>query len=852
MTAAPPSADSVVDWSVAWRFALREMRGGLKGFRVFLACLALGVFAIAAVGSLSAMIVAGIEDNARTLLGGDVEIFQTAQDVERPVLDYLSESAEAVTVARELRAMARSARPSGARTLVELKSVDGAYPLYGAVRLANGGNLAPALAERDGRFGAVAEDTLLLRLRIDVGDIVRVGDIDLEIRGVLAEEPDRVANAFSLGPRLLVGDAALDAAGLVQEGSLIRFRYRARLAPGTSYETWEKNLRARFPEAGWRARNAREAQPSIKRFVERLAIFLTLAGVTALVVGGIGVGNAINAYLGGKIATIATLKCLGARSGLIFRTYFLQVGLLAAIGIAVGLVLGILAPYAGLALFGSSLPVPAKVAVYPLPLALAAAFGALTAMSFALWPLARARDIPAAGLFRDLVAPTQRWPAWPFMLLTALAASALAALAIFGVGQPFIAAWFVVGAVGALVVFRAAAVGVVAGVRLLPRIRYPFLRLALANLVRPGAPTAAVVVSLGVGITVLVATALVQGNLDRQVKERIPDRAPTFFFLDIQPDQVTEFERLLRGGPGFVDLERTPNLRARLVGLKGLPVEDAAVAASWQWARRGEFGATYAGTRPRRTTIISGEWWPASYAGEPLVSLDEAMARGLNLAVGDPITFNILGRDITARIANLRRIDWSDFGINFMVVFAPGALDAAPQTHVATASVERSEENATYLRLTDRFANVSTVRVRDVIDAATRILNRIASAAAGAASITVLAGLFVLAGAVAAGHRRRVYEAVILKVIGATRGDVLRAYMTEFAFLGLLTGGMATGGGTLAAYLIITQVMAAEWRFMPDIAFGTAAAGVVVTMVFGFVGTWAALSQRAAPVLRTA
>jgi putative ABC transport system permease protein len=840
----------IANLAVAARVAARELRGGLRGFRVFLASLTLGVFAIAAVGSLSAMVMAGIAENARALLGGDVEISQSGRAIDDRVIAHLQRTSERMTISHEMRAMARAVAADGPRTLVELKAVDDAYPLYGMVRLSTGEDLATALAPRNGRFGAVAEDTLLIKLAAGVGDTLRVGEIEVEVRAVLVEEPDRVANAFSLGPRLMVNDAALAAADLLQEGNLARYRYRARLAEDQPYDAWERALRAAFPEALWRLRNAREAQPSIRRFVERLTVFLTLAGVTALVVGGIGVGNAVQSYLGGKTATIATLKCLGARSDLIFGIYLLQVLALALVGVVGGTVLGALAPHAGLYVFGSSLPLPVEGAFFLRPLVLAAAFGLLTAFAFALWPLARARDIPAAGLFRDLVAPERQWPRWPFVALCVGAFAALAALAVFGVGQSFIAGWFVVGAFGMLVVFRLLASAVLWGVGRLPRATHPTLRLALANLVRPGAATAGVIVSLGVGITVLVATALVQGNLDRQVDERIPDRAPAFFFLDVQPDQVPAFEAALRALPGFHSFERAPNLRGRLVAIKGTPVTEAEIAPPQRWVRSGEVAATYSAPLPRRAAVSQGNWWPIDYRGEPIVSLDEVFAQGLGVGIGDTLTFNILGRDVTARVHNLRRVDWSDFGINFVIVFGPGTLEAAPQTHIATAAIERDQEADSYRRITQAFTNISVVRVRDVIEAATRVLDRIAAAAAGSAAVTILAGILVLAGAIAAGHRRRVYEAVVLKVVGATRGNILAAYLAEFAILGIITGTLAVAIGGLGAYLVITQVMEAEWRFLPGAAALTAALGVAVTLVFGCAGTWLALRQRPAPVLR--
>jgi putative ABC transport system permease protein len=297
-------------------------------------------------------------------------------------------------------------------------------------------------------------------------------------------------------------------------------------------------------------------------------------------------------------------------------------------------------------------------------------------------------------------------------------------------------------------------------------------------------------------------------------------------------------------------MERVPNLRARLTRINETPLDDADVPPEMSWVKRFEFGATYAADLPAQATIVDGTWWPVDYSGPPRVSVEDDIVRGLGLKVGGTMTFSILGRDITAEIASTRSIDWSDFGINYIVMFAPGTLEAAPQTHLATAAFDLEAEDEAYRRVTAEFPNVSTVRVRDVIETASALLGRIASAANGTAAITIVAGILVLVGAVAAGHRHRVYDAVILKVLGATRRDVLKVYITEFLILGAITATVATLLGTLAAWLVITKVMRAEWVFLPVSTIGTTVAGVAIVTALGYAGTWLALSQRPAPVLR--
>ncbi|MBT5860529.1 MAG: FtsX-like permease family protein, partial [Alphaproteobacteria bacterium] len=487
---------------LALRLAARELRGGLTGFRVFIAALALGVGAIAAVGSLSASVVSELQNNARAMLGGDAEVTLTARPADDAELAFFDATSAQVSVVHDLRSMARNG--DGTVMLVELKGVDDVYPLFGQMTLTPSQTLDDALAMRDGVPGAVAEAELFSRLALGLGDRVFIGDIEVELRAVIGVEPDRTAGVMALGPRLMVSAATLDSTGLVRMGSLLETRYRFALDPAADPAVWLDDLNAAFPQAGWRASEYTSAQPALQTFVDRLGTFLTLVGLTALVIGGVGVGNAVRSYLAGKTATIATLKSLGATGGLVFQIYFWQVAVLAAIGIVLGLIAGALTPLVVTPLIGDALPVAPGFSLYWLPLGLAAAYGALTATAFALWPLAQAREVPAAGLFRAIVSPVRRWPRTPYVILTAGAILALIGLAIFGTGNPWLGAWFAAATLGGLVAFRLVAFGVMGGLLALPQIRRPSLRLALASLTRPGTATGSVMMSLGLGLSVLV------------------------------------------------------------------------------------------------------------------------------------------------------------------------------------------------------------------------------------------------------------------------------------------------------------------------------------------------------------
>ncbi|MHA1536249.1 MAG: ABC transporter permease [Alphaproteobacteria bacterium] len=844
---------------LALRLARRELRGGIRGWGVFLACLALGVAAVAGIGSLSAAIEEGIRADGKAILGGDVELRLVHRPAKAGERRFLAKG-NTVSATVEMRAMARpvgqgTGQPKAARILIELKAVDGAYPLYGSIRLAPPMPLAGALKGRDGLPGAVVAENLLRRLALKVGDRLRIGEADFVIAAKIAHEPDRGARVFILGPRVIIPAAALARTGLVQPGSLVYYHYRLRLPATGRAGPWIEEATRRFPKSGWRIRDVSGAAPGLRRMVRRVTLFMTFVGLTALLIGGVGVAGAVGAYLSARRDTIATLKCLGAPGRLIFELYLIQITVLAAIGIFGGLAVGAAVPWLLGSLLEGQLPVPVRVGLYAGPLVLAGAYGALTALAFSLWPLARAREVPAAALFRDVVARAHKRPRIVYMAATALSVLGLAGLAVWAAPDRFLAAWFVIAAAGSFLAFRASAkllafLAAGAGRRAQARGTAPRLRLALANLHRPGAPTPAVVLSLGLGLTALVAIAQIEGNISNQIRERMPTAAPTFFFIDIQSAQVPAFDRALAKVPGVEKVERMPTLRARIVRVASVPVARANIDPAVRWAVASERGLTYAGWAPPGTRIVAGKWWPPGYKGPPIISFDARIARGMGLKVGDTITFNVLGREITARIANLRAIDWTTLGMNFTVIFAPGTLEKAPHSFIATVRAAPGAEGAVLAAVTGELANVSAVRVKDALETIAGMLARLGGAVRATGAVTLLAGLLVLAGAVAAGHDRRVYDGVVLKVLGARRRDILQAFLIEFGLLGLATACVAALLGTAAAYGVITQIMHAPWTFLASPVVVTIVLASAVTMVFGFAGVWRALGRKPASFLR--
>lgn len=833
---------------LAFRLARRELRGGLRGLRVFWLCLMLGVAVIAAVGSVSEAVARGLGADARSLLGGDLEV-RINQREATPEQLALMRQAGAVSRVTELRTMVRT-EGNTARRLAELKAVDARYPLYGAVELDPPQPLDAALARTDAGWGVVMDQSLMDLLGVHVGEPVHIGESTFAVRAQLTREPDRTGRSILFGATVIVADASLPATRLVLPGSLVTYRYRIALPPDADAGAWETRLHDAFPEAGWRTRTYENASPSVGRFVENLADFLQLVGLTALLVGGVGVSNAVGAYLKQKARTIATMKCLGASRTLVFQTYLLQTMLLAATGVGVGLALGAAAPFVAVRVLGDALPVPVAVSVYPAPLLLAAAYGMLTAFVFSLWPLAGVREVPAAGIFRSVVAQVRKLPPLRYIVVAAAGVLALAALAVWSSKERDDAFWFVAGSLGTLALFYATGRLAIVAARAVGRPRRADLRLALANLYRPGAPTGNVVLSLGLGLTVLVTIALVEGVMTQQIAHALPQEAPNFFFLDIQPDQLDAFESLVQEVPGDVEFQRVPMLRARIVEIAGVPVEQAHVGEGSRWAVEGDRQITWAATPPGTSEVVAGTWWPKDYDGPPIISLEEDIAQDFGVTVGDTLGFNILGRQVETTIANIRHVDWESMGINFAVVFAPGFLENVPHSDVAT--VRMAPEYDTWLerQVTDRFPNVSAIRLKDFIGTATRLLQQIGMAVRVVAAVAILSGVLVLGGAVATEHHRRVYDAVVLKVLGATRGDVVRAYGIEYGLLGLMTAGIAALIGSGVAFAVIHWVMHLDWIFLPQTLVLTAAAAMALTVAAGLVGTWLALGQPASHTLR--
>jgi putative ABC transport system permease protein len=828
-------------------FALRNLRSGLKGFWILLSCLTLGVAALAIIGSLSSGLERGLDEQGQQLLGGDIEFALVQREASAEEKTWLA-SQGSLSEITTLRAMAQSSTDTA---LVEIKSIDGSYPLYGSLQL-NPSN-PDTFKNSDGIFGAAVDETLLSRLAIKVGDAIKIGSATVQVRATITNEPDKIAGGISFGPRMMLSPEALAATGLVKPGSLITHAYRIKLPQPASLadgQKLEKLSTGKFPDAGWRVRTTDKAAQGADEFISRLGYFMTLVSVAALVVAGAGIANATSAFVDRRREQIATLNCLGIESRDVIAISLIEIMLVSLLGIAIALILGAVSPFVVKSLFGSILPLPFVTGLDVKPLGLAALLGLLVTAAFALWPLGRISKIKGASLFRSQAMDEKGLPPRG-MMLASLALLALAGLVIlFAFEDKRVTASCLAGLVVSFALLTALARGVLALVRRLPRPQNMTLRHALSNLARSGSTAVSVILALGLGLALFVTLALTDRIISTELRSGLPEKAPAFFFLDVQNPDLAAFETALKDQPGISDLTNSPMLRGRITKIKNVPAESYKASADSSWALKGDRGLTYSDELPKGSTLVEGKWWPKDYAGPPLVSMTDDIAKGLNLKIGDHITVNVLGREVEAELASTRKVNWKSLGINFVLVFTPNTLVNAPHAHIVTAGMNGGDEGAVLKAVAKSFPSVTGIRVKDALETVSALLGKMLVAVRGANVVSLLTGVFVLAGALAAGLSTRSYDVVVLKTYGASRAQLLWGFVVEYGLLGLLAAGFGIITGTLAAWALARFVLDMPFEFSFPLALSTAAIAMVLTILAGLSVTWAALSAKPSFYLR--
>jgi putative ABC transport system permease protein len=832
-------------------FARRELRSGVAGFRIFLACLALGVAALAAAGSTAEAFRQGLASQARSILGGDVAVsiegrrFTPAEEIAFHRLGRITD-----TVA--VRAMASGPGGEGDRHLAEVRGVDAAFPLAGVVTLKGASSVAEATATSGGVAGAAVEPDLLSRLHIALGQTFLIGDTPFVARAILVSQPDRLGRGFALAPGVMVSRTALERSGLIGNDALFGETVRIALPPGVQPRAAVRDLTRAFPNAGFRARGRNDAAAGLGRLIDQLDFFLSFIGLTALLAGGLGVSSAVSTYLTGRRPSIAVLKALGASGALIRNLYLIQIGVLAALGIGIGLAIGAASPFLLGWIAKDRLPVPVLFALYPEPLIRAGLFGVLAAAAFSLAPLARARSTPPSSLFRsDLGGRVAFGPEIFAMLLAALglvgltvvtAPSALVAgIMIAGVLAGFVGLWLV----GQAAIWLA---------RRLRGLSSGAVRIGLANLSGPGSAARTASPSIGFGVALLTTVVLIQSSLLSEVKDVAPNTAPSLVFTQIAPESGRDFDADIALAMGPLrpdDYRRYPFATGRISRIAGAPVDKDKVARAQRWAFEHDISFTAIGAAPPDANVTEGAWWPAGYAGPPLVMLDADIANAAGLKPGDSVTLSLLGRDLDMRIAGLRKVDFTGFGASFPIVVDAAALKGANLREVAIAKASQAQETAILAKLGRDFPAVDVISVREQLEAATRIFDQLAWAVRGAAAVAALAGLLVLIGAIAATAQARAREAAVLKVLGSTRLQILAAYCVEYGAVGAIAGIAGVLLGAAAAYPVIILVFHTQWAIDWNGIVAVLGAVALVGACAGAVGAFTALARRPAPVLRT-
>ena len=833
--------------SLSYTIARRELRGGLRGFRVFLACLALGVAAIAGVGTLRTGIQQGLTDQGAVILGGDAEMRFTYRPADASELAYMDSIATQLSEVYDFRSMVILDTD---QALTQIKGVDAAWPLTGAATLDPAIPVAKALADQNGQPGAIMDPVLIDRLGLQIGDSFRLGTKTFRLTAALLREPDSASTGFTLGPRTVVRSQDLQGSGLLESGSMYETRYRLLLPPKADLQALEDTTETQFRDKGMRWTDSRNAAPGIEAFVDRIGSFLVLVGLAGLAVGGVGISAAIRSYLDGKTETIATLKTLGAEGGLIFRVYLWQTAILAAIGIALGVVIGAIAPVLAAPLIEASLPFPAEIRLSPGALVEAAFYGALSALIFTLLPLARTERIRPAALYRGGEG-TRSWPRKRYLAALIVSAAALIGSATWLSGIPELALGAAGGIVGSLVILTLAAIGLRRLARRLARTGLthgrPATRAALAAIGSPRSDAIPVILSLGLGLSVLAAVGQIDWNLRQAIATDLPTRAPAFFFIDIQPDQIDPFLAMVDANPAVTEIETAPMLRGVITQINGKPAREV---AGDHWVVRGDRGITYAATPGAKTRITAGTYWAEDYSGDPQISFAAEEAEEMGLTLGDTMTVNILGRDITGTITSFREVDFSNAGMGFVMTLNPAALAGAPHTHIATVYAPPEAEAAILRDVTKTWPNITAIRIREAVDRVAEALSAIATATAWAAAGTLITGFVVLIGAAAAGERARIYESAILKTLGATRSKILSSFALRSALMGAAAGLVAVVAGGIAGWAVMTFVMDSTYRFEPVSAIGIVFGGVLATLVAGLLFALRPLSARPAQTLR--
>ncbi len=836
--------------SFIYKIIVKEIITNFLYFKIFLICLALGVFSITLVNTISSSIFYSMEKNAANILGGEIQISTRGEYFNSEIIDWLNQKNISFSEITEMRTMAFKKNFEEKSIVVDLKSIDKKYPLFGKLTITNNLNYKEieSLNLSDGEI--FVEESFLNRLKLNIGDKVFIGNTEYTIKGSIENEPDRLTNLVSIGPRVIISKKDLYKSNLNTAGSLVNHKINIKNEENYNNQI-VKQIKKKFPSEPLRFQSANSSsQTSGQLFINQLKIILILSGITALLLGGLGVSNAISHYLMKKYKDIAILKSLGAKSSDIFVIYLTQTIIMSLIGILIGYILGLFIGYIILQYIPLGLSIETKTYFNIQTFYLALLYGLITTLIFTLWPLAKAKNTKPSSLFRYISDTKKTFPTKSHILIIGILLVSQIFLTIYLFEYSLNSIWFILGCFALILFFFFIANLSLYLIRKSSYFKKNFNILAVTNILAPNSPSKNIITCFGIGITLLITISLVEYNLNKEINLSIKETAPSFFLVDIQKSQFNKLKNQITNSEGFKNINAVPSLRGRLIKVKNNNIEEYKLSNDASWLKRYDFGATFSKKLPTNSIVIEGEWWPSNYNGKPLISVDKNIAKDLRVKIGDTLTFNILGRSITAKISNLREIDWQSFGINFFVIFSPGILEKSPYSYLATTRVNTDKEIIFYNDIIKNFPNITIIRLKEAISTITSTLNKVSDAAKGISALTILVGIFVLAGAISASYDARTYNSIILKVIGASPYFILKVFFLEFLYLSIITSVISCLSGILLAWIITTNLININFNLNLISIIYAPILGILLVCLIGIVGTKRILNKPINSTLR--
>lgn len=842
-------------FTLAWR----EIRASWRRLIFFFICIAIGVGAIVSLRSLVQNLKSSVNGEARTLLTADVQVAANApwNEAAQSILAAAARApeVEARTDVIETATMLRAAsQPDAPPRMVELKAVQPAFPFYGRLELSDGLAYSHDLLRNR---GLLIRQGALPSLELRLGDRVRIGNLDFTIRGMIEQEPGNTMNAFSLGPRVLIDYADAEAAGLVTFGSRVRFRTLFKTREG-GMEGLTSRLRDEFKsQPNINVRSFRYSQDRLSESLTQVEDYLSLIGLVILVLGGIGISSVTRVFIQQKIKTIAILKCLGGTNRRVLGAYLVQVLTLGGIGSAAGLLLAQLVSWWLPRQLGGRLPFNIEFGLTWPAILQGMGIGMLIALLFSLLPLLEIRQIKPILVLRSNEAGARRRFDWERLGVATLVLGGLLGLASWQAGSLRVGAIFLAGMGVTTLLLSLAASGLMRFLRGLRAIPSFTLRQGINSLCRPGNQTRVIIMAVGLGVFLGVAVRSLQLNLREEFALDLNNLQADLYLIDIQRDQQAGVAEILRRQTGS-EPAIIPTVRMRIAAINDRVINLEQLRPEENRGLLGrEYVSTYRSTLEGNEQVIAGQFWDAPLPGaaagaQPEISIEEVLHRELGLQIGDQVTFDVLGRKLTARVTSIRKVDWRNARTGFLVVFRPGPLDEAPTMYISAVRGPQSVADRARLQreLVDRFPNVSTIDVRDIIEIARGIVENVSLAISFVGGFVFLSGLLILIGSIAMTKLHRLYEAAIFRTLGAKRRLLILVTLVEYGILGLLAGSLGSAAAIGLTWAISEKALKIAWHFSPAVNLLGIGLAAGLVMLVGVVSSWDVLIRKPLGILR--